>query len=277
MECNRFSPEISIKVLSIMLSLFVWSSAQADLLLTAPPRESATDGNQIYGPLAIRLSKVLGEKVTYKHPKSWQYYQRDMRADQYDIVFDGPHFMSWRMKKFAHVPVAKLPGSLGFVVITKADDEDIKKLADIKNVKLCAITPPNLSTLMIMEQFGPVVQLKLKTVKGGMKGVFRAFVAGKCRAAIMRDKFYQNKVNKKYRSATKIIFKSEPLPNQGITVSSRVSESMRNKIANDLIQINSGTTALLKRFAQTSNKMLPVNTDEYEPYHRLLSGVIFGW
>jgi len=275
MEPNRLSPVI--KTFAFLLGLFIWSSAQADLVLTAPPRESAVDGKKQYGPLAIRLSKVLGMKVSYKQPKSWQFYQRDMRADKYDIVFDGPHFMSWRMRKFHHIPVAKLPGNLEFIVIAKADDREINKLKDVQNVKLCAISPPNLSTLTIMEQFGPVAQLRLKTVKGGMKGVIKAFMAGKCRAAILRDKFYQDKVSKTVRSATKVIFTSNPLPNQGVTVSSRVGKSMRIKISEDLTRINSGTTALLKRFSPRSNKMLPVNSSEYEPYHRLLSEVLFGW
>ena len=81
-------------ILFLLLFLFACSSVRADLVLTVPPREDFDKGYIQYGPLAEYLSDVIGEKVTYKHPKGWLYYQRDMRANKYDIVFDGPHFMS---------------------------------------------------------------------------------------------------------------------------------------------------------------------------------------
>ena len=44
------------------------SNAQAELILSAPPRESLKAGNELYGPLAEHLTQLLGEKVIYKHP-----------------------------------------------------------------------------------------------------------------------------------------------------------------------------------------------------------------
>jgi len=34
-------------------------------------------------------------------------------------VFDGPHFVSWRMTKLQHVPLVKFPGNLEFVVAVR--------------------------------------------------------------------------------------------------------------------------------------------------------------
>ncbi len=104
---------------NVLFLLCCCSAARADLLLTAPPRESVADGQKQYGPLAEKLTQILGEKVTYQQPKGWLFYQRDMRADKFDIVFDGPHFISWRIKRFGHTPVAKLPGTLVFIVVTE--------------------------------------------------------------------------------------------------------------------------------------------------------------
>jgi len=79
---------------AFLLSLLFFSNAQAELVLSAPPRESFKAGNKLYGPLAEHLTKLLGQKVTYKHPENWLHYQRELRNDVYDIVFDGPHFIS---------------------------------------------------------------------------------------------------------------------------------------------------------------------------------------
>jgi len=278
MDCRKvFTSTFATGLFAIFLNLFIVSSAQADLVLTAPPREEAASGAKDYGPLAEYLSEVLGEKVVYKHPGSWPRYQRDMRSDKFDIIFDGPHFMSWRIKKRGHTPVARLPGTLSFVLVAKIDDDAIKEVKDLINKNVCAILPPNLSTLTILEHFGDIGVPVLKTVTGGMGNVLAEFKKGKCRAAVLRKEFYTNRVSSSDHAEMKVIFSSEPVPNQGITVSGRVSEAAREKIAVALIGENPGTAPLLKRFAPKEDTMIPVNPEDYEPYYKLLTGVIIGW
>lgn len=275
MDCHKAF--ISTGLSAIFLSLFIVSSVQAEWVLTAPPREDAASGAKVYGPLAEYLSEVLGDSVVYKHPGSWSRYQRDIRADKYDIVFDGPHFMSWRMKKKGHTPVARLPGNLSFVLIAKADDSGIKKVKDLVNKKVCALSPPNLSALTILAEFGDVGMPILKTITGGMGNVFDAFKKGECRGAVLREELYKTKLSDADRASTKIIFSSEPVPNQGITVSTRIAESARKKIALALIGENPGTAQILKRFAPKEDTMIPAGSEDYEPYYNLLTGVIIGW
>ncbi len=279
----RYNKELSIRTLlrrtvAIVLMLFFWTTVHAELMLTAPPRESAEAGQKIYGPLAARLTELLGEKVVYQQPKGWLFYQRDMRADKFDIVFDGPHFISWRIKQYDHVPVAKLPGKLGFVVITAKDKKEFSSVDDLVNLPVCAIAPPNLSTLTVLAQYdNPVRQPRLITVKGGAIGVYKAFKSGKCEAAILRDKFFAKKVPEQERAGFKVIFKSTPVTNQGITVSTRVSEDQRARIAAALTEVSEGTEPILKRFAPKADKMIPAVKDDYAEHYTLLTGIIFGW
>ena len=66
---NRY---LQIQNFIFILLLFLSSSiAVADLVLTAPPRENAAKGQELYGPIADELTKLLGEKVIYQQPKSW--------------------------------------------------------------------------------------------------------------------------------------------------------------------------------------------------------------
>ena len=92
--------------------------AAQDLILTAPPREKPEVGAAEYGPLANYLSKLLGKKVKYVHPGNWLNYQREMRADHYDIIFDGPHFASWRIAHLGHDALVRLPGTLEFMPVS---------------------------------------------------------------------------------------------------------------------------------------------------------------
>ncbi len=88
--------------------------------------------------------------MTYQQPRGWLFYQRDMRQDAYDIVFDGPHFISWRTLQSNHTPVAKLPGKLVFAVVARQDDAGIKELDNLVNQSVCTVSPPNLSTLTLL-------------------------------------------------------------------------------------------------------------------------------
>lgn len=265
------------RLLILVVPILFWSSAQAELILTAPPRETAEQGAKDYGPLAAYLTRVLGETVTYKHPGTWAHYQRDMRADKFDIVFDGPHFMSWRMKKYGHTPIARLPGKLSFVMIVKSDDKKVDDLLDLTYKKICAIPPPNLSTLTMIAEFGDAEPAMLKTVKGGMDSVYEAFKKGECRAAILRNKFYQTRLTDEDRADTKVIFKSEAVANQGITVSTRIGKEMHEKMVISLLEENSGTAPILKRFAPGEDIMIPATSSDYREYYKLLQGIIVGW
>ena len=124
-----------------------------DLILTAPPRESAEAGQKIYGPIAAHLTKLLGSKVVYEHPANWIAYQRDMRNDKFDIVFDGPHFVSWRIAHLGHQVLVKLPGNLQFVLLTDKDSKKYNKADDLIGKNICGISPPNLSTLSVLDYY----------------------------------------------------------------------------------------------------------------------------
>lgn len=266
-----------------LLCLCFLSPVYADLLLTAPPRESADDGLKQYGPLAEKLTKLLGEKVIYQHPKGWLFYQRDMRADKFDIVFDGSHFISWRIQRFGHIPVAKLPGTLGFIVVTdKAamgfNGRAINNIDDLKNVRVCAVAPPNLSSLTVLTEYKDPVSLPVMVnTKGGMIGVYNSFKKGRCQAAIMRDKFYLKKVPKQERDKLKVIFRSKPVANQGISVSRRVSDEQRTLITAALTEVSDSTKPILQRFTPKAEKMLYTDGADYENYYKFLTGVVYGW
>ena len=110
----------------IVAAALVVQTARADLVLSAPPRETPEAGLKLYGPLAEFLSKAIGEKVEYRHPDNWGIYQGLMTKGEYDLVFDGPHFVSWRIQRLKHEPLAALSGKLGFVVVAQQDDSQVR-------------------------------------------------------------------------------------------------------------------------------------------------------
>ena len=253
-----------------------------DLILTAPPREKPEAGIKQYTPLAEHLTKLLGKKVVYEHPGNWLNYQRDMRADKYDVVFSGPHFASWRIEHLGHKVLVKLPGFLQFHLVTRKEFTDINKPEDLVAKRICSIPPPNLSILSVLAAYqNPVQQPVLKGVKGGMGGVYKTFKdeSADCQAWSFRTTFYNKKLKDEDRAKMKILYSTPKLPNQSITVSKRLSERDQSLMLQS-ITLGDGvkaTAPILRRFGGKAKAFIPAKQEEFKGHNLLLEGVIFGW
>ncbi len=271
-----------LQVCVIVLFAGIWpgSPVIADLIFTAPPRENLEEGNRVYAPIASHLTQLLGKKVTYEHPRSWLAYQNNMRKDKFDIVFDAAHFVSWRCKKLGAKVVVRLPGTSNFYILADVNNEKINESRDLIVKKICGIGPPNLGTLTVFAEFpNPVAQPFIHIIQGGFMKSFKTFKNGECDAVVLRQNVYQNKLTDEDRASMKIIVESPLIPNQGITVSSRINEVEADKI---LVSFTKGEGVnaaknLLNRFAKGETAFIPSNADEFEGYSNYLEGVIFGW
>ncbi len=276
---NLFRP--SRVCLAILLYLPI-SAFSATLIFTAPPRETVEAGTKIYAPIANYLSKLLGKKVTYVHPKNWFNYQREMRKDKYDIILDGPHFASWRIAHLGHEALVKLPGKLRFLLLVDKNNPELDHADKLIGKNICAISPPHLSVLAILDNYrNPVRQPVIKGIKGGMGKVFKSYKSKKkkCHALVLRDVFLKKKIKKDEQDKLRVVYSSVTMPNQAITVSKRVTQEEKNKIKFELT-VGEGvasTQGVIKRFAGKAKSFIPVKAKEYDGYNMLLEGVIWGW
>lgn len=254
-------------------------SAEADYVFSAPPRESLEDGEKFYGPIANALSALLGVPVTYKHPGGWMKYTLGMRAGQYDIVFDGPHFVAWRMKHVGHIPLVRLDGKLQFYVMAKKSDLKGKSMRSVIGREVCGLASPNLGTVSVFAMYdNPVMQPVIRRVSGGFKAIMKKFLQGECDYAVVRDKLFK-KLPQAQKDVINIIGRSTPWPNQTISVTQKISKADRNKIVKFLTSKQGKAAAgkLLGRFSKKKPYFIPVKTKEYRDLELLLEGVVWGW
>jgi len=254
-------------------------AAYADYVLTAPPRESEARGEEIYGPIADKLSELLGEKVVYEHAETWAAYTKNMRDGRYDIVFDGPHFVGWRHRHLEHTPVAKLPGDLEFYIVAKSDNPRINSKRQLIGKKICAMPSPNLATDLVYSLFSnPVLQPTIYEIKGGLHQAYQAFLKGDCDATLFRSNQF-NKLSESERSKLKIVVKTDPMPNQTFSISKRLL-SKRQQITT-FFRSDAGKQAgdaLLERFSKNKKYFTETpSSDQYELAANILEGVVFGW
>jgi ABC-type phosphate/phosphonate transport system substrate-binding protein len=276
----KSAARVRAALLGILALWLASSPALAELVMTAPPRENPEAGQKVYGPLAEYLSEVLGQPVVYRHPGDWTTYGKDMRADRYDIVFDGPHFVAWRQQRLEATPIVKLPGSLQFVLVGDRTQGSFERPEQLFGQKVCHLPSPNLGTLTLYSMFPePARQPEFVVVRGGFGQVAKAIEQGQCVAGILRDNVYNLRLDAALRERLTVIKTSAPLTNQAITVSARVTTAQRERILKALTQADAPSAAmpLLERFSKNATRFELAGTRDFDGHNLLYDNMIFGW
>ncbi len=232
------------------------------LILSAPPRDSAEEGRRIFGPIAEYLSSVLGRRIVYRHPTTWGGYQADMQSGAYDLVFDGPHFNSWRIVNQKHNVLLRIPGEFVYTAVVRAEHAAISGMKQLAGHKICAHAPPNLGTLIMYDHFDNPARQPVVIVEEGYEQIYQALLKGKCEAAMLPLghllKF------EKDRPQTRIVFRTTTMPQQAFSAGPRITPAEQAKIA-DALQAPAAAIALVD-FRKTygfKGSFIPAGNAEY--------------
>jgi len=235
----------------------------AEYLFTAPPRETKEKGVEIYQPIADFLTRATGEKFVDRHPESWAEYSRGMQNGEYDLAFDGPHFVSWRIKNLNHEVIAKLPQLHIWRVIARKDNNQISSMDDLIGRKVCAPKSPNFGMLTMMSHFSNPDKQPIHVITKGWKDGFNGVVDGICEATVLpktnHRKFDAN------LSKTRAVHTHLPYPNQAFTASPRLDPALRAKVKKAMLS-REGQMALSKlrdRFTRGA-QLVAAENEEYE-------------
>jgi ABC-type phosphate/phosphonate transport system substrate-binding protein len=235
------------------------------LVLSAPPRDGAEGGMKRFGPIADYLSEKLGRKVVYKHPGTWGGFQSDMQANAYDIVFDGPHFISWRIEKLHHNVLVKLPGALNVVGFVRADNKRVNQLNQLAGQGICAHAPPNLGILSAQSEFNNPARQPNFIIMEGFGEIYKGVMEGKCVAGIVPKK---NLLQKDPRGEqTRIVYAHSPFPQQAFTAGPRLLPEEQARLVAALMAPEA--EAVLVNFREAyafKGAFVPANNAEYADY-----------
>ena len=237
--------------------------ALSEYVFTAPPRESLDSGNEIYKPIADFLSRQTGERFIYRHPGDWAEYSRGMQAGEYDMAFDGPHFVSWRIKHINHDVIVKLPQLHTWRIIAKADNVSVTTVDDLVGKNVCAPKSPNFGMLTMMSHFSNPDRQPVHIITKGWKDGFNGVVQGKCEATVL-PKTNHRKFDPGF-AKTKAVHTHLPYPNQAFTAGPKLPADLKNKVQKLLLS-DDGQQAMLKlreRFTRGAYLVSATN-EEYE-------------
>jgi len=259
----------SIRVIMSIVVLLIPQTVLGAYTFTAPPRESTAKGNQVYKPIAEFLTKATGQPFVYKQQTSWPEYVNGMRSEKYDLVFDGPHFVDWRIHNIKHHTLLKIPHLLQWRIITRKDNISITKIEDLVGKKTCAPGSPNFGMLNLFNHFKDNEKQPVHVQVKGWNNVFDSVKNGDCVAGILPKK--NHLIYDKKGIHTKSIHTHLPYPNQAFTVGEKIPENMREKIRTALLS-EAGQEAMknLRKRYTGGTKLVPAVNEEYDSIEALL-------
>jgi ABC-type phosphate/phosphonate transport system substrate-binding protein len=236
-------------------------ASNEEYTFSSPPREQSADGADFYQPIVELLTKATGKKFVYRPPDNWLTYQVEMRKGVYDVIFDGPHFVGWRIKQLGHAPLLKLPQPHVWVVITKQGS----KYASVKALsgrKVCVHASPNFGTLTLLSLFdNPARQPLMMEIKG-WDSAYKGVVEGKCEATILPATNLK-KLDPEQK-VTRIIHQHQPYPNQAFTLGPRITPAMHDKILKAMMSEEGklATKGLREKFCK-GDDLVAATKEEY--------------
>jgi len=251
--------------------LLISPTVFAAYVFTAPPRETVAEGVKVYKPIADFLSRATGQPFVYQQQTSWPEYVKGMRSERYDLVFDGPHFVDWRIHNLHHETLVKIPHLLQWRVIARKGDRTVNKLEDLAGRKTCAPGSPNFGMLNLFNHFKGAAQQPVHVEVKGWKNVYEGVLNGDCDAGVLPKKNHE--IYDKAGAYTKAIHTHLPYPNQAITASPRISEALKQKIRAALLspEGEQALANLRKRYTGGARLVSAVD-EEYDSIQTLLKG-----
>ncbi|QKT04281.1 phosphate/phosphite/phosphonate ABC transporter substrate-binding protein [Ectothiorhodospiraceae bacterium 2226] len=257
--------------LALLMAVSLPTAAETIVFATAPTQSPEATVQQ-YQPIVNFLSRATGKRVEVATTRSFIEYASRMRKGEFDLIFDGPHFIGWRNQHLDHEVLAKLPGELRFVVVTRAD-ASIDGVDDLIGRRVCGPAVPNLATLSVLEQFPNPARQPVHTPVGGFPAALACVREGRADAAVLRDQFWARQEQEGY----KVVYQTaQALPDRGFSVTRRVDGATRAQLREALIAM-SGDEVVAKALTAIGGAsrqgFVAANDAEYAGLGRLLADV----
>lgn len=241
------------------------------VVFTTAPTHSEEETRRLYTLLMDYLSRVTGKEFVIDTADNFIQYAIRMRLDKYDMLFDGPHLVGWRMAHLNNTPLVRLPGTIRIVVVAR-EQSRIESMEELKygQGRVCAFASPNMLTMAFLSYFpNPVRQPMMLRVQG-FKELERCVRSGRGDVAVLRDKLW----NKMDQTGLKVVAAPQRgYPERTFSVSSRLDAALQQKIRDALLSEEGmqASQPILKRFKK--DKLLAANAEAYHGLDQLLSPI----
>lgn len=237
------------------------------LVFTAAPRESAQAATDIYEPIARYLSQALNRPVVYRYVGNWGVYRTQMLRGEYDLVFDGPHFNSYRMEKLRHQLLVRFPVNFQYVTVAR-DDFVFVGMQRLYRYSFCAFAPPNLGTLILLDLFDNPMRQPHIAAAVSSEDIYQGVVNKRCAVGVLPLAHFR-RLNQDGR--VRVLYTSDELPGQALSAGPRVTPGERLQLIEALVSPGAAEpTARLRATWQAESGFVRASAEDYAPFSRYL-------
>ncbi|QEP44819.1 hypothetical protein D5085_17775 [Ectothiorhodospiraceae bacterium BW-2] len=256
--------------LLILLLLYLPPATAAEpLIFSAAPTQNRLTAEALYQPLVSYLQAKSGQSIKLELESHFTSYTFKVRSDKYDILFDGPHFVGWRMDVKRHTPLVRLPGAIQLAVVA-SKRSNIGSLDDLRlgRGRVCAFPQPNMLTMIFLDQFPNPLQRPHLIRSQGFSELEQCLRSGRGDVALMPLNQWQTLANPDFIS---LDFPPHTYPNRTLTVSSRVDKATAESIKQALLSGEGAAVAnnILTLF--NAARFEEANPAEYQGLGKLLA------
>ncbi len=246
------------------------NAAEKPLILTTAPSQNRLITENLYRPFVRYLEGALREPIHFEVENSLSTYTYKMRNDEYDLVFDGPHFAGWRIDVKQHKPLVKLPGQASLVIAASLKAAHLT-MADLAQgrARVCAFPQPNILTMAFLKEFPNPLQRPTLLRVQELAELEDCVLSGRGDVLVMQDSQWQESQN--HDKLRLINFKSTVYPNRTLTYGHRVSTATAEQLK-ALLLTPAGTeaaSAVLKSYG--ADHFVEAHLSEYVGLGKLLA------
>lgn len=200
-------------------------------LLSAPPRETQSVSEEVYGPIADFISEVSQREFVYEYPDNPLVYWENLQRNRYDIVFDESHFISYLILNHRHLPLVRVSGALIYVYYVNQGPDGPRRMDELAGLPVCGQSPPNQGTLALYELFENPFRLPLLVPVEGWNRIYEKVTSNECVAGIAPLELYEQLNNGDKHP----LYMTRPLPNQTFAASGRLPPQLKSRITAALL------------------------------------------
>ncbi|RMG59774.1 MAG: phosphate/phosphite/phosphonate ABC transporter substrate-binding protein [Gammaproteobacteria bacterium] len=249
--------------IALLVALPAQAMAGTLRFIVQPIQDRATTLKH-YKPLADYLSRTTGEDVELEAAINFLTYWQGIRKGKYDLVLDAAHFTDYRMEKLGYIPLAKVPGTVSYSLVTHPDTL-IFEPEELIGKKVATAGAPSLGSLRLQALFpNPIRQPQIIEVPNAAEAL-RRVENGEVTAAIVPTPLLANHPD------LNVVLTTDPAPHVTFSVSPKVPAEVREKLRKALLAL--GTTEEGRKVLQAINfpGIEPADPKRYQGYERLLS------
>jgi phosphonate transport system substrate-binding protein len=182
-----------------------------------------------YQPLVEYLESETGLDIQLFASVNFLTYWQQMLGGEYDMVLDAAHFTDYRIENLDYYPIAKVPGTVSYSLVT-GQDLFVFEPSELIGRKVATAAPPSMGMVRLQELFTNPLRQPVIVESNNMEKVIAMVESGKVDAAIVPTPLLNNYPD------LNVVTTTEPAPHVTFSVSPNVSEASRQKLQDALLQ-----------------------------------------